>query len=92
MVGGPRRRPLVSRSVFGQRADRNPRHLVAVPQRAEQLVIGDAADHHGVEIPFVEDLFNRLFAAALGDQEHAFLRLREQNLVGRHALFAQGDA
>ena len=76
LIGRPRRRPLVDRRFFGQRADRNPRHFFAVPKRAKLLVVGHPADHHGVEIPFIENFLDLAFAALLGHQAACVLAIR----------------
>ena len=50
--------------------------------------LGHLADAHGVEVPFLEDALDFGFAALLGDEQHALLRLRQHDLVRRHAGFA----
>ncbi len=92
LPGRPRRGPLIDRRFFGQRADRYPRHLFAMPQGAELPVVGHPANHNGVEIPFIKNLFDLLFTALFGHQQHALLGLREQNFVGRHAALAHRHA
>ena len=89
MIGRPRRPPLVSRCFFGERADRDLRHLFATPQRAKLLIVRHPADHHGVEIPLVENFLDLVFGAFFRHQKHPLLRLGKKNFVGRHALLAQ---
>ena len=57
-------------------------------QNAQHAVGGDAADLDGVESPFAEDAKDFGFAAALGDEQHAFLRFAEHDFVRGHARFA----
>ncbi len=82
---------LVERGLVGQRtggdfdrrpvADFYPHHAVVV----------DHADPRAGQVPLVEDRLHLGLAALLGDDEHAFLRLGQENLVRRHARFALGD-
>ena len=48
----------------------------AAMANAQQAVVGDAADFHGVEAPLAEDGEDFLFAAAFRDEQHALLRFR----------------
>ena len=79
---------VIQRSVVGQRGIGNFSHDFAVLQHPHFRLADYAADGHGVESPLLENAEDFLFAAVLGDQQHALLRLAEHDLVGRHAGFA----
>jgi hypothetical protein len=63
-----------------------------VPASAKEAVVGDAADHGGLQIPLVEDSFDVRLASGLGDQQHALLRFRQQKIVRAHDLLAPWNA
>ena len=81
-------RPAVDGRFVGERAVRNVGDGRAAILHAQPAVGGDLANPDGVQIPLVEDPFDFRLAAALDDQQHALLRLREHDLVGRHAGLA----
>ena len=58
---------------------------------AEETVAGDTTDGDGVEAPLSEDAEDLVFAAFLGDQQHALLRFGEHDLVGASCRLALGD-
>ena len=84
--------PLVARPFFGDSVRGNFGGDRAVIQHAQHSIVGDFADFHGVESPFVEHVEDFALAAALGDQQHALLRFAEHDFVRRHAGFALRDA
>ena len=68
--------------------DRQARDLLPLVADDELTVRDHGADADGVELPLREDPAHLVFAAAHGHEQHALLRLGEQELVRRHALFA----
>ena len=48
----------------------------------------DLTDHGGFQIPLGQNRTNIILVTELGDDEHPFLRFRQQDLVRRHALLA----
>src|SRR5450759_566807 len=49
------------------------------------------ADHGGGKIPLFEDRADVILVSEPGDDEHALLRLAEEQLVRGHPRFARGD-
>ncbi len=88
----PREWTLVHRRIVGQRCIRNLRHNLAVFEHAHLGVQRDAANFNRIQSPLLEHAEYFLFASLLRDQQHAFLRLAEHNLVRSHARFALRDA
>ena len=76
---------VVQRRLVGQRLVGNFRDDLAVLQHAHRRLGDDAADGDGIESPLLEDAEDFVFAALLGDQQHALLRLAQHDLVGSHA-------
>ena len=71
-------------------------HQLAVPvdpdaaPRLRGGRLGDFADLDGVQVPFLEDDFQRRLTPRLADDEHALLAFGKHDLVGRHVGFAHG--
>ena len=82
---------IVKRGFVGQLAIGNLGDDLAVVLHAQQAVVGDSADGDGVQTPLLEDLENFVFAAFLGDEQHALLGFGEHHFVRRHAGFALRD-
>ena len=82
------RRPPVDRGIVGQRAVRDLGHDGAVILHAHRAVGGDVADVDGVQVPLLEDPLDLGLAPLLHDEQHPLLRLRQHDLVGRHAGLA----
>lgn len=81
---------VVDGGFVGQRTGRDFGHNFAVVLHAHHAVVFDFADDAGVQAPLLEDVEDLVFAALVGHQQHAFLRLREHDLVRGHAGFALG--
>ena len=84
-------RPIIDRGFVGERAIRNLRHYLAVILHAQNSVGRDMANGDRVESPLVKDGEYFVFAALLRHQQHALLRFREHDFVGRHAGLALRD-
>ena len=78
-------RPMVERSLVGERLVGNLGDNFAVLQHAHRRLIDHAADGDRVQSPLFEDAKDFVFAALLGDQQHALLRLAQHDLVRSHA-------
>ena len=61
-------------------------------KHAEHVPSRDFPDFHGVQSPFLEDAEDFLFTAFLRDQQHAFLRFAQHDLVRSHSGFALRNA
>ncbi len=84
-------RTFIGWSLIGQRRDGNACDLFSIPRGAEETVISNFANHFGLQIPTRKDSAYFFFAPCLGDDEHAFLRFREQQFVGRNVVFTSGN-
>ena len=83
-----RHRTPVDRAFVGERAGRHVGHQHAVVVQTDTTGVGHVADAHRVQVPLLEHRLNLALAAGLGDQQHALLRLRQHDLVRRHAGLA----
>src|SRR5579864_2254587 len=81
-------RTFVNGSVVGQRWVGNLGYNFAVFEHAQNVARGDPADFNGIQSPLLEDAEHFLLAAFLRDQQHAFLRFAEHDLVRSHAGLA----
>ena len=89
---GARHRSLVHRRLVGQGPDRHLGHHLAPHAGAEHAVGRDAPDRDGVQLPLLEDPLDLGLAAALDDEQHPLLGLRQEDLVGRHPRLALGHS
>ena len=90
-VGGFAGFPMVDGGFAGDEFGGNIGHDVAIVSDDHLPGIGDGADLGPGEVPFLEDPFDFVFAAALDDDEHAFLGLAEHDLVRGHVRSALRD-
>src|SRR5438105_11430387 len=63
--------PLINRRLIGECAIRDFSHDLAVLPHTQKTIVGDAANGHDVEAPFMENVEYCLFLASFCDQEHA---------------------
>jgi hypothetical protein len=76
---------------IGHELDRHVDDEGAVLGHLDPGLFDDAADDFGVQIPFLVNCFERFKFLGLGDEQHALLRLRQKQLVGRHSALARRD-
>ena len=84
------RTPIHGRFI-GQRSIRNLCDNGAAIFDTQHAVVRHFADVDRVEIPLVENALDLGLAAALHDEQHALLRFRQHDLVGRHRGLALRD-
>src|SRR5580658_3699133 len=87
-----RQRTFVHRSIIGESRVRNLGHDFAVLQHAQRVAGRYRAYLDCVESPFFEDAEDFTLTSFLRDEQHAFLRFAEHDLVGSHARFTLGHA
>ena len=80
------------RRALGQQLDRQPRQLQALLDHRELAVVGDLADHRGVQVPLLEDPADLFLATRLDHDQHPLLGLGEHHLVGGHTSLTPGNA
>ena len=90
-VGRSGRRAFVGRRLRGQGRDRNADDFLSLPRRAEQAVIRDFSNNNGLEVPGGKHVFDRLFTALLGNDQHPLLGLGQQQLIGGNTGLAGRD-
>src|ERR1051326_2275112 len=88
----PRKRALVDGRIVGQCLVGDFGYYFAVFEHAQFVIRCDLADFDRVEAPLFEDAEDFVLAAFLRDQQHAFLRFAEHDLVRSHARFSLGNA
>ena len=54
---------------------------------AHPAVVVNLADDYCIEVPLGKDVDHFALASLVRDDEHAFLRFRQEHLVGSHAGF-----
>ena len=91
-VGRRPRGAIVERRVVRQGPVRDLGHDGAAVAHAQQPVGRHLTDADGVQIPLLEDALDLRLAPAPHDEQHPLLRLRQHDLVGRHARLALGHA
>ena len=77
---------LVDRRVIGQGIGGHFRRHLAVLEHAHHVLGQDPAHHGRLQAPATEAGHQGLLPALGHHEQHALLRFREQELVGRHAL------
>ena len=77
-------RPAAEDEILG----RNLRNDLAVETDRHQAVGGYLTDYGRIQPPLVKDLADRILFALFDTDQHAFLRLGEENFIRRHAGFA----
>ena len=63
----------MNRRGVGQRGHGEYAHLAALPAGTEDAVVGDPADHLGLQVPAGEDGAYRVLAAGACDHQHPLL-------------------
>ena len=81
-------RTLVHRCVVGQSMIGNFGDNLPMLKNAHLAVTGNPSHFHRVETPLLEDTENFFLTSFLRNQQHAFLRLAEHDLVWSHARLA----
>ena len=79
---------LLNRRVISEGRRRHFRSHRTVVQHPHDRLLQNPTDHSRLQTPTAEALHQGLFATGLDHKQHPLLRLRQQELVGRHALFA----
>ncbi len=84
-------RAVVERRLARERLGRQIGHDLAFEEEDDAAGAGHRPDLGGFEVPLAEDLEDAAEPVAPGDEEHPLLGLRQHDLVGRHARFADGN-
>ncbi len=79
------------RSAVGEQVDGQPRHHLGLVEDGQMPVVGNVADHRRGEIPGLKNALHLGLAAALDDDEHPLLRLRQHHVIRRHASLPPRD-
>ena len=81
-------RTVIERCVVAEKARVQFGHHASALLDPQEPVRRDRSDLYGVEPPFLEDRQDLAFSTAFGYQQHALLRFREHDFVGRHPALA----
>ncbi len=79
------------RSAVSEQVDGQPRHHLGLVEDSQMSVIGHVADHRRGQIPGLKDALDLGLSAALYDDEHPLLRLRQHHVVRRHSSLPPRD-